>query len=315
MSKREKIKFCIYVCLVLVLVPLAVWKIPTEGGKITFTPSEDAAKEEVPSTEEEISQIEESDTESEEIPVDGTVIKSADLSGNAFVNSTKYDIDVEKLSFSPFETEKNQPLVLIIHTYATQSYSVKSYLTKDSTLKSENEKENVISAGNAFAVALEKMGIKVIHDKTMFDKISYSNAYSLSLEKVREYLKEYPSIKYVFDIQRDSLFTQSGNCIKSVANTEKGKSAQILFISGCDENGADFPHWKENLSLSLALSKEISGINPKLARGLTLEPSGYGQYTSKGFVTVKIGTAGNTPEESGIASEFLAEAFYKVALR
>ncbi len=309
MSKKERIKFFIYIGLILVLVPLAVWKIPAEAEKTSVTISEDEE------SNEEVFRPEENSTESEEIPEGGTVIKSADLSGNSFLNSTKYDIDVGKLSFSPTETEKNKPLVLIIHTYATQSYSVKNYLTKDSTLKSENEKENVISAGDAFAKALESWGIKVIHDKTLFDKISYSNAYSLSVEKVREYLKEYPSIKYVFDIQRDSLFTQSGNCIKSVANTKNGKSAQILFISGCDENGADFPNWKENLSLSFALSNELESINPKLTRGLNLEPSGYGQYASSGFVTVKIGTAGNTPEEAGIASEFLAEAFCNTVLK
>ena len=46
MSKKEKIKFFIYIGLVIVLVPLAVWKIPVEAEKtpVTFPKTEKATK-------------------------------------------------------------------------------------------------------------------------------------------------------------------------------------------------------------------------------------------------------------------------------
>ncbi len=209
-------------------------------------------------------------------------------------------------------TKQKEAAVLIIHTYGTQCYSKENYIFNNSTLKSEDELINVLCAGEALKEYLEQKGVKVIHDKTLFDKISYSNAYNLSTEAVKKHIEKNPNIKYVIDIQRDSVFSQKGNCIKAVTNTSKGKTAQIGFISGCDENGADFPHWKENLSLSYALSEKLYQFYPKLSRGVTLLPSGYGQYSCKGFVTVEIGTAGNTPKEAKNAAEFLAEALYEV---
>jgi stage II sporulation protein P len=163
---------------------------------------------------------------------------------------------------------------LIIHTYGTQCYSKENYIFNNSTLKSEDESINVLCAGDALKEYLEQKGVKVIHDKTLFDKISYSNAYNLSTEAVKNHIKNNPNIKYVIDIQRDSVFSQKGNCIKAVTNTQKGKTAQIAFISGCDENGADFPHWKDNLSLSYALSQKLYSFDSKLSRGVTLHSSG-----------------------------------------
>ncbi len=240
------------------------------------------------------------------LPENASKIISADLSGNDFDNQTRYQINKDDLVFIP-EKEKDVA-VLIIHTYATQSYSEEGYITNNSTLKSENENLNVLCAGEALANELKNKGITVIHEKTMFDKISYSNAYSLSIEAVKNHTKNNPKIKYVIDIQRGSVFSQSGNCIKAVTNTKKGKTAQIGFKSGCDENGADFPDWKTNLSLSYALSEKLCNITPKLSMGVTLLPSGYGQYSSDGFITIEIGTAGNTPEEAKNAAALFAEA-------
>jgi stage II sporulation protein P len=127
---------------------------------------------------------------------------------------------------------------------------------------------------------------------------------------VKKQISDNPNIKYVIDIQRDSLFTQDGRCIKAVTTTEKGKTAQINFISGSDENGADYPNWKDNLSLSYEVSENLYKANKKLSRGVTLKPSGYGQYSCDNFITVEIGTAGNTPDEAKNAAAFLAEALY-----
>ncbi len=257
-------------------------------------------------------------TEDVFVPEGAFPVVSAKLSENAFKNQTRYKVEAEELSYEKKsyseELSKKQPLVLIIHTYGTQSYCESGYITDESTLKSENENENVLSAGNALKNALSQKGIIAIHHKTLFDKISYSGAYNLSTEAIYEYLEKYPSIKFVIDIQRDSITTPNGSCVKTVVNTEKGKTAQVLFISGSDENGADFPNWKRNLSLSLEISKKLSKLCDGISRGVSLMPSGYGQYASEGYITVKLGTAGNTPEEAKNASEYLSEALSEIIL-
>lgn len=243
------------------------------------------------------------------LPENASIIIPADLSGKQFENQTGHSINESNIP--SYRKAKENFTVLIIHTYGTQGYCKEGYITKRSTLKTEIEAENVVGVGNALAEALNQLGINTIHDKTMYDKISYSGAYNLSTEAVRNYMENDPSIKFVIDIQRSSLLSQNGSCIKAVTTTKKGKTAQIFFKSGSDENGADFPNWEKNLSLSYAISKNLYEINPKLSCGVTLLPSGYGQYANEGYITVEIGTAGNTPKEAENAAELLAEAFFK----
>ncbi len=304
--KKEIFQILVWALAVIIIVPIFIYFFSEKKeNEVSF------------SSEEDFSFIFES-TEEVFLPQGAIPVVSARLEDEEFKNQTEYDLKADKLSYSKKDYSKelseNSPLVLIIHTYGTQSYCEKGYITEESTLKSENEIENVISAGKALKNSLEQKGIKAIHHKALFDKISYSGAYNLSTEAVYDYLKKYPSIQFVIDIQRDSLFTPNGSCVKAVTNTEKGKTAQISFISGSNENGADFPNWKKNLSLSLELSKRLSKINEGLSRGVCLMPSGYGQYSSEGYITVKIGTAGNTPKEAENASELLSEALSELIL-
>ncbi len=300
--KKENFYTLIFAAAVLIAIPLGVYYFPNENNEIN---SSDAQFSLLEATDV-LAGIEWEDVS---LPQGATAIIPADLSGKSFENNTKYNVNMESLKFSPFEISTTGPIVLIIHTYGTEGYSSEGYITASSTLKSADSSLNVICAGEALAQTLTEKGIPVLHDKTLYDEISYSKAYTLSIEAVEKHMKENPSIKYVIDIQRDSVFSQNGNCIKSVAKTEKGFSAQIAFISGSDENGADFPNWKSNLALTVALENELKKNNPKLTRGVSLMPSGYGQYTCPGFITVEIGTSGNTPEEAQTASRFLGEAF------
>ncbi len=296
-SAKEKLSLCLWAILVLTSVSLFFRFTdnipPTHSGQ-----SSESAKD-VFATD---------DSSEANLPQDASPVVSADLSGKSFINETKYSI-----SETTLETlTKGNPndAILIIHTYGTQGYCKEGYVTFRSTLKSEDSEENVICAGEVIKELLTEKGITVFHDKTLYDKISYSNAYTLATDAVKKQLTDNPNIKYVIDIQRDSLFTQDGRCIKAVTTTERGKTAQINFISGSDQNGADYPNWKDNLSLTYEVSENLYKTNQKLSRGVTLKPSGYGQYSSENFITVEIGTAGNTPDEAKNAAAFLAEALY-----
>jgi stage II sporulation protein P len=294
-SIKEKIQLCIWSVVILIVLPLFLK--PSQRD----IPAKNQSSEEAKNVFAE-------DNSEAELPEGATAIIPADLSGKIFTNKTAYSVSED--NFTHQKREKGA--VLIIHTYGTQAYCNDGYITKSSTLKSKNPKENVILAGEALARYLSEMGIEVFHDKTLYDLISFSNAYNLSIESVKNKIQENPHIKYVIDIQRDSVFSQNGSCVKAVTMTERGKTAQIGFISGSDENGGDFPSWKKNLSLSLAVSNELMKTSPKLSRGVCLMPSGYGQYTCDGFMTVKLGTAGNTPSEVENAAFFLSRALYEI---
>lgn len=93
------------------------------------------------------------------------------------------------------------PLVLIVHTHATESYLPSS----SGNFHSKSEKNTVRDVGNVLTETLEERGIPVVHDKTLHDNPSYNNSYNRSYETIQKTLKKYPTIKCVIDLHRDAV--------------------------------------------------------------------------------------------------------------
>ena len=89
----------------------------------------------------------------------------------------------------------DEPLVLIVHTHATESYLPQS----GSNFHSTGEENTVRDVGNTLAASLEAEGISVVHDKTLHDNPSYNNSYNRSYDTIQQLLEEYPSIVCVID--------------------------------------------------------------------------------------------------------------------
>lgn len=124
--------------------------------------------------------------------------------------------------------------MLILHTHGTESYlpdGADSY-DEDESFRSENTEENVVAVGRVFADTLRGAGISVIHDETMYDRDDFNAAYTSSRAAVYDWLEKYPSIRYVFDLHRDSVFTADGENQKPVAEIGGETAAQIMLVVG-----------------------------------------------------------------------------------
>jgi stage II sporulation protein P len=137
----------------------------------------------------------------------------------------------------------------------------------------------------------------------MHDKESYRESYSRSSESIQKYLEEYPSIKYVFDLHRDSLMRSTGELISAVTSINGSDCAQIMPVVGSGYSG-----WESNMTFALKLREKLNGEFINMCRPACLRASTYNQNMAAVSVLLEIGTSGNTLSEAKNAAILTAKA-------
>lgn len=200
------------------------------------------------------------------------------------------------------------PLVLIYHTHGTEAFAE----CEEDNYRSSNTDENIVAVGRVLADSLNEAGIPTIHCETMHDIKNYNTSYESSGKTIAEYLKRYPSIKYVLDIHRDGLERADGTVMVPVSTTYGIESAQVMIVVGSDENGADHPDWQDNLSFALMLQREMYSLDASSIRAINLRASSFHQQCSPGALLLEIGSNGNTLDQAKNAAELCARALSAV---
>ena len=220
-------------------------------------------------------------------------------------NQTGLSPDVEALCRQTPKVFENlsvtdEPLVLILHTHATECYSgsdTDSY-EKDEPTRSADTEKNVVKVGEVLAQTLNDFGIKTLHCRTLHDEQSFIYAYSSSLASAKKYLEEYPSIKFIIDLHRDAIIRDDGEKIKPVVSVAGENYAQLMFVVGTNESGAAHEGWRDNLCLALKLQKSAEQAYPGLFRQINLRSASFNQQLSSGYLLLETGSCGNTLDEA-----------------
>ncbi len=214
--------------------------------------------------------------------------------------SAPYPAALRQESVSRLSTDA-EPLVLIIHTHATESFTKegdRSY-TADSTFRSEDKSENMVAVGAALAGVLNERGIPTLHCDVLHDAEDYNLAYDRSLATVKQYLEAYPSIRYVFDLHRDAMIRDSGEALKPVCSINGKDTAQVMILVGTDAGGADHPLWRENnMNLAVKLQHRLTTDCQGMARPINLRKLSFHQQYAPGSLLFEIGSCANTLEEA-----------------
>ncbi len=219
--------------------------------------------------------------------------------------------DLYSLLESPLEIDLTgqEPTVLILHSHGTECYTRvpgESY-EESGTYRTEDTAYNMISIGDTLTQILEGAGISVLHDRTMHDQNSYSNAYHSSRSSIESYLQQYPSIRLVLDLHRDAATYPDGSQFAPTITVDGQETAQILFVMGTDL-AASNPYWQENLALALKMQVLLEKQTPGLTRGTILRTSRYNQDLIDGAMLIEFGTAGNTHAQVLAAVPLVAKA-------
>ena len=220
-----------------------------------------------------------------------------------FNNETKFQPDLAALQKSPYRptiTDYSQPLVLILHTHGTESYTTSTgqYYDETEETRSTDTSQNVVRVGQELADVLNSFGIRTLHCETMHDQESFLTAYNNSRKTVADYLTKYPSIRYVIDVHRDSIIRDNNEQVKPLVTINGENAAQVMLVVGTDAGGAKHPNWQTNLSLALSLQQKMNDRVPGLARPINLRSASFNQQLSDGYLLLETGASGNTLEEA-----------------
>lgn len=258
------------------------------------------------------------------VPQGHTPIRPYDLSlrsfGEGFIyNNTSYTPDIAALlkrkTLPKLVDTSSSPVVLIVHTHGTEAYSPSGSLSYDgvSTLaRSGNTDENVVAVGRVMASELNRLGVNTLHCEIMHDEQSYRDSYARSAATIKEYLRKYPTIKYVFDVHRDSVTDSTGALLRPVTTVGGRTAAQVMCVVGSDAGGTACPRWQENLAFALRLRAELNGEDGSLARPVCLRTSAYNQQYAPRSLLLEVGTSGNYLEEALVAAKSCAGALARL---
>ncbi len=254
------------------------------------------------------------------VPAGQTAIVPFDLTYGAakgeilFTNTTAYQITVEEALAAeyPILTDldthsEDEPLVLIIHTHGTESYSPHGalYTSPSALQRSSDTAQNMIAVGAVMADLLNGAGIPTLHVETMHDISSYTRSYDLAADTVQKCLAEYPSIKYVFDVHRDAITRANGDLIRPVTVINGEVAAQIMLLVGTDEMGADHAEWRDNLAVAVQLQQRLTESYARFARPINVRGASFNEQFTKGSLLIEIGSAANSLREAKTAAKYL----------
>ena len=230
----------------------------------------------------------------------------------------KTDIDIKKLLETDVEltVKKDEPSVLIFHTHTTETYQIldRDFYATGHPTRSNDSKINMVRVGEEIVEEIESSGYTVIHDKEIHDS-TYNTAYADSRKKVESILKKYPSIKIVLDIHRDAIQRSDGTKIKPVATVDEKKAAQIMIISGCQEEGGpvkNFPNWKKNLVFAVELQNTLEELFEGITRPLYFSPRKYNMDLTDCSLLVEVGSDANTLDEAVYTGRCIGKAVIRI---
>lgn len=238
------------------------------------------------------------------------VFTEADLEAVEVVYRCDYRPALEPLLTQPLELslKGGQPTVLIIHTHTTESYTKEpgQDYVEDVPYRTQDERYNMVAIGAEVARVLEAGGIKVIHDRNIYDYPSYNASYDLARAAIQAHLEQTPSIQMVLDIHRDASDGASGAQLTTSATVNGQPSAQLMVVVGTDAMGYYHPDWQQQLALGLKLTALLERTDPGLTRPLSLREYRFNTDLTPGSLLIEVGAAGNTQSEALLAANALA---------
>lgn len=241
---------------------------------------------------------------------DKPVFSEADQSLIPLRNDSGKEADLPAALLQPLQWDlyTQAPTVLILHSHGSESYTKTENYTETAAYRTLDTAYNTVSVGDVVAAELEKAGIRVIHDRTLYDVPSYNDAYVQAREGIQAHLAQNPSISLVLDLHRDAATDAEGNQIRYTVTTPDGEAAKLMLVLGTNHDG-----WSSNLSLAAKLQVQLEKQCPGICRSVNLRAQRFNQDLCPNTLLVEVGATGNTHAEALTAAKYLAQAVISLA--
>ena len=236
-----------------------------------------------------------------------------------YYNDTSYSLSLGGLISAggtvPTVAGVGEVSVLIVHTHATEGYSGEGATYYDPATplaRADDPADGVIAVGEVIADILNRNGIVTLHSTVLHDKDSYKDSYNRSAQTIQSYLAQYPSIRLVIDVHRDSIMTTGDNLVRPVTLVDGEAVAQVMCVVGSDAAGASYADWQKNLALAVSLRKKLNDGYGNLCRPVYVKKSAYNQQYAPSSLLLEIGSSGNSLAEAQRAAALVAEEIVRM---
>ena len=275
------------------------------------TPTPSPAPEPEPTRAPEADLGEELPAELMEVPRSGEVREATIRGGLSIKNETGYTVDPGGLLLEGpgLHLPAEDVQILILHTHGSEAYTqagLDRYEANDS-FRTADTACSIVRVGDELTALFEKAGLRVLHDREIYDYPSYTGSYQRSGEAVERALREHPGIAVVIDMHRDALGSD-GVIYKTMAEEAGTVASQLMLLVGTDASGLEHPNWRSNLALALYLQEAVGRKHPTLMRPVTLVQQRYNQHLTTGSLILEVGSSGNTLQEALAAIRLFGEA-------
>ncbi len=235
-------------------------------------------------------------------------------SGLTVNNATGYTAEPDVVCAEPLYIKPSYdgPQILIVHTHTTECYDGDNLVGESD--RTTDEAKNMIAVGEKIKNVLGEYGIESIHDTTVHDYPTYQGAYTRALSTIEKNLKNYPTIKMVFDIHRDAFIYSDGSKLTLQCETEGITAAKVMIVCGTDSMGLSHPHWRENFKLAAKIQNTAEIMYPGMMRPINLRKERFNMHTTTGSLLFEIGANGNTLEEAIVSGENIGRAIAAVLI-
>lgn len=201
------------------------------------------------------------------------------------------------------EIKENEPIIYLYNTHQTEKYLklknsdfIPSITTATSYLNEKLNDKNIPTMMEYRSVS------KVLSDNNW----KYGYSYKVSRTFIEDAVSKNPSIKYLFDIHRDS-----GSHDSTTLCTNNKCYARLLFLVGLEN-----PNYMENQKFAEKLNAMINNKLDKLSKGI-LQKQGkgvngvYNQDFSSRTMLIEVGGENNSIEEVYNTLDILTEVIYE----
>ena len=290
-----------------------------EDDKEDTAPPKEESPSVVPLTKETLYAFDYGAVPSGQTPVIPMNLALASYGASYIHNSTGYKPDTAALlagelkQTADFEylVASGSPMVLIVHTHATEGFCEDGATYCDTTgeyARSKDATKNMIAVGKTLASELERLGISTLHCTVMHDELQYKDSYRRSEESIKQYLEKYPTIRLVIDLHRDAVVQSDGDVVRPVTLHEGKAAAQLMCVVGSSYGGENCPNWEGNLALALKLRESLNVKCADLCRPPYLKSSTYNQELAPYSLLIEAGAGGNSLEEVQRSMVVLAQS-------
>ncbi len=282
-----------------------------EGGdSSTEESASTSAEPEIDGTEEKTET--EAEPENEDITLDLSQVKTSQIKVDNHTEGLNPSVaeNWEKEPSLTLQPASAGPQILIMHTHATEAYTMdgEDVYTESDESRTTDENYNMIRVGEEMKAVFEELGFSVVHDTTTYDYPGYSGSYGRSLAGVQSYLEQYPTIQVVLDVHRDALIDSDGTVYAKTTTIDGEQVAQVMLVVGTDDGGLTHPNWEDNFTLALKLQGAMLALDSTFPRNIDLRSQRFNQHLTAGSLLVEVGTSGNTLQEALAGARLFARS-------